>query len=170
MAELTPKERLQPSLLERLSDDEPARRSELRDQQVLSMHRLRETVLRDLSWLLNSAQLEATIDFSDYPEVARSTLNYGLPDLTGKSLSTIDPVALAAAIRKAICEFEPRLLKRSLRVQVVPGSSSSSAHNTMRFEIDAELWAQPLPIQLSLQTSIDLETGEAIVFEATRAR
>lgn len=169
MAELTPKEKLQPSLLERLSDDEPARRSESRDQQVLSMHRLRETVLRDLSWLLNSAHLEAVMDFTDYPEVARSTLNYGLPDLTGKSLSTIDPVALAAAIRKAIYEFEPRLLKRSLRVQVVPGSSSV-VHNTMRFEIDAELWAQPLPLQLALQTSIDLETGEAIVFEAARAR
>jgi type VI secretion system protein ImpF len=166
MPELTTKERLQPSLLDRLSDDEPARAQESRDQRVLSPQRLRETVLRDLGWLLNSAHLESTIELGDFPEAAQSVINYGLPDLTGKSVSTIDTAALAAAIRKAIWEFEPRLLKRSVRVQVV---ANSATHNTMRFTIDAQLWAQPMPLQLFLQTSIDLETGEAVVHEATRA-
>ena len=44
MAELTSKERLQPSLLDRLTDDEPDKTQESRDQRVLSANRLRECV------------------------------------------------------------------------------------------------------------------------------
>ena len=53
MAELTTQERLQPSLLDRLTDDEPGSRSEGRDKRVMSMRQLRAAVLRDLEWLLN---------------------------------------------------------------------------------------------------------------------
>ena len=48
MAELTPSERLQPCLLDRLTDDHPEEVKESRDQRVVSMRRYREAVLRDL--------------------------------------------------------------------------------------------------------------------------
>jgi type VI secretion system protein ImpF len=35
----------------------------------------------------------------------------------------------------------------------------------MRFHIEAELWSQPLPLRLYLQTDVDLEDGEARVTE-----
>lgn len=57
MAELTPPERLQPSLLDHLTDDEPAASQETRSPRVLSIQRLRESVLRDLGWLLNTTNL-----------------------------------------------------------------------------------------------------------------
>jgi len=41
MAELTPKERLQPSLLDRLTDEEPDRRQESRDKRILSPAKLK---------------------------------------------------------------------------------------------------------------------------------
>lgn len=167
MAELTPKERLQPSLLDRLTDDEPDRQQESRDRRVLSPNRLRESVRRDLAYLLNNAHLAATVDLTDYPEVARSTLNYGLPDLSGKTSSTVDVPALEKAIRRAIWEFEPRLLKESVRVRVLVDKQQMS-HNAMAFLIEAELWAQPLPLRLFLKTDLDLETGKVFVTEATR--
>jgi type VI secretion system protein ImpF len=85
MAELTPQERLQPSLLDRLTDDEPGTRDESRNKRILSIRQLRECVLRDLSWLLNTTQLEANEDLDAYPEVRRSTVNYGVPSLAGKN-------------------------------------------------------------------------------------
>ncbi len=57
MAELTPKERLQPALLDRLTDDEPEKPQESRDKRVLSTNRLRECVLRDLAWLFNASRM-----------------------------------------------------------------------------------------------------------------
>src|SRR5690606_8309395 len=74
MADLTLQERLQPSLLDRLIDDAPHHRQEPRDDRVLSLDRLREAVQRDLAWLLNTVNLEATEDLGEYPYIARSVL------------------------------------------------------------------------------------------------
>src|SRR5690349_20585366 len=86
MAELTTQERLQPSLLDRLTDDEPGKLEESREKRVISVSRLRECVTRDISWLLNCVSLEANVELEEYPEVSRSVLNFGIPDLTGAAL------------------------------------------------------------------------------------
>ena len=166
MAELTPKERLQPSLLDRLTDDEPYNREESREQRVLSWQRLREVVRRDLAWLFNTVNLEAAQDLSDYPQVANSVLNYGLPDLAGRTAASVDTDKLERVLRQAIRQFEPRILPASLRVRLVLDRAKMS-HNAMLFEIEGELWAQPMPFQLYLRTEVDLEVGEARVTEAT---
>ena len=81
MAELTKKERLQPSLLDRLTDDEPDARQESREKRVLSPQRLRECVRRDLTWLFNTTNLDAMVSLAEFPEVSHSVVNYGMPDL-----------------------------------------------------------------------------------------
>ncbi|MFP3607501.1 type VI secretion system baseplate subunit TssE, partial [Paraburkholderia sp. SIMBA_053] len=53
MAELTPQERLQPSLLDRLTDMAPDEPDESREQRVITAARLREYVTRDIAALLN---------------------------------------------------------------------------------------------------------------------
>jgi type VI secretion system protein ImpF len=164
MAELTPKERLQPSLLDRLTDDEPDKRQESREKRVLSPSRLRESVRRDLSWLFNTVNLAATENLDDYPEVERSTLNYGLPDLAGRTASSIDKLSIERLLRRAVWDFEPRLTRQAVRVKLVIDPERMS-HNAMCFQIEAELWAQPLPLRLFLRTDLDLETGEVAVSE-----
>jgi type VI secretion system protein ImpF len=166
MAELTPKERLQPSLLDRLTDNEPERQVESRDLRVLSPQRLRESVRRDLTWLFNSVNLGVVKDLSSLPEVERSTLNYGLPDISGKPASSVNSQALEKLIRKAIWEFEPRLVKQSVRVKLVQDKQSFGP-NALCVLIEAELWAQPLPLRLFLRTDLNLETGEVAVSDVT---
>lgn len=158
MAELAPKERLQPSLLDRLTDDEPERRRESRDMRVLSMRKLRQSVLRDLEWLLNTANLASTQDLDDYPLVARSVLNFGLPALAGAAASGVDTARFERVLRQAILDFEPRILPNTLKVRTVV-SSDQMNRNAVAFDIEGELWAQPLPLRLYLRTELDLETG-----------
>ena len=81
MAELTPQERLQPALLDRLTDEHPDEQQEAREQRVMSKRQLRQAVLRDLAWLFNATRLESGVDLSKVPEVRRSVLNFGLPAL-----------------------------------------------------------------------------------------
>jgi type VI secretion system protein ImpF len=162
MAELSQKERLQPSLLDRLTDDEPTQRQESRDKRVLSPARLRECVRRDLTWLLNTTHLETVEELEEHPDVQRSVLNYGMPDLAGRTASSVDVRALERLLVRVIADFEPRLLRNSIRVQVVP-DPEQVGHNAMCFRIEAELWAQPIPLRLFLRTEIDLETGSVNV-------
>lgn len=157
MPELTQKERLQPALLDRLTDDEPEKREESRDKRVLSLRRLRELVLRDMTWLLNTGSLDSAVNLDGYPEVAHSVLNYGMLDMSGVVISGVDLPAIERRIKQAILDFEPRILPDSLRVQVTTSEHMSS--NAMAFDIEGELWAQPLPIHLYIKTEIDLETG-----------
>ena len=164
MADLTQKDRLQPSLLDRLTDNDPERKQESRDARVLSPNRLRECVRRDLAWLMNTTHLKAVQDLDDHPLVEQSVLNFGLPDLAGRTSSTVDSVSLEQSIRKVILDFEPRLVARTLRVKLVIDDAKMN-HNSMSFDIEAELWAQPLPLRLFLRTAVDLETGSIDVID-----
>lgn len=158
MAELTQKERLQPSLLDRLTDNDPERKQESRDSRVLSPSRLRDCVRRDLAWLFNTTHLQAMQDLEDYQLAAHSVLNFGMPDMAGRTLSGVNGPMLEQEIRRAILDFEPRLVAKSLRVRLVTDDKRMN-HNAMTFDIEAELWAQPLPLRLFLRTAIDLESG-----------
>lgn len=156
MAELLSKERLQPSLLDRLSDNEPHKKVESRGKRVLSFQRLRRSVVRDIEWLLNAGCLETVVDLNDYPEVKRSVLNYGVEDLTGITASNIDLPTFVSMLRRRILDFEPRLLSRHLKVR----AKNKGEHNTVILEIEGELWSQPMPERLYLKTTLDLELGD----------
>jgi type VI secretion system protein ImpF len=167
MAELSLEERLQPSLLDRLTDLEPSTNVEPRSGRVLSIDRLKRSVLRDLGWLLNCGRLSITEDLSEYPEVAKSVLNYGASDHAGTSFSSVDINALEREIRQTIIDFEPRLIAETLRVKVNADPQKMNIR-AVSFLIEGQLWAQPLPVSLFLSTDIELETGSATVREATR--
>jgi type VI secretion system protein ImpF len=164
LPELTHKERLQPSLLDRLTDDEPDKQVESREQRVFSLARLREAVLRDVAWLLNTTNLEAGADLGAYPEVRHSVLNYGIPDLAGTFVSRTNIDALERNLRQAIIDFEPRILSRSLTVRLEPNASQMS-HNALTLLIEGELWAQPIPLRVYLKTQIDLDVGDVQVVD-----
>ncbi len=164
MAELTQKERLQPSLLDRLTDDSPTELNESRDARVLSLKKLRECVLRDLTWLLNTESFESVAKLDSLPAVKSSVLNYGIPTIAGLTASGIELGKLEKHVKNAIVAFEPRLLKDKLTVEALL-SEEEMSRNTLVFEINGELWAQPVPLRMHLRTELDLETGKVLVVE-----
>jgi type VI secretion system protein ImpF len=164
LAALTPKEKLQPSLLDRLTDVRPDVRTSSGAVRVLSMDELRDGVRRDLAALFNATSLEVVEDLTDYPHVQRSTLNFGMPDLSGKTASGLDVPELERSLQRAIHEFEPRLLEDTVKIS--SEAYDAKSHNTMVAIIEAELWSQPLPQKLMLRTELDLESGEVKLQEA----
>ena len=170
MRELAAQERLQPALLDRLTDDEPDKKVEGPDKRVLSKSQLRQAVLRDLVWLMNTTRLESSEDLSSAPSVQRSVLNFGLPALSGETASTLDPTDLERAVRDAILAYEPRILPQSLRVQAIVSDTQLDQHNVISVEIEGQLWAQPVPLELLLRTEVDLETGEVEITELSASQ
>jgi type VI secretion system protein ImpF len=165
-----PEERLQPALLDRLTDDEPDKKLESRESRVFSKRRLREAVLRDLAWLFNATQLEAVDDLSRTPLVRRSVLNFGLPALSGQAASSFDVTDLAKAIREAIITFEPRILPSTLQIKTLIESGQLDHHNVIGVEIRAHLWAQPVPLEFLVRTEFDLETGNVQITDLNSPR
>jgi type VI secretion system protein ImpF len=160
------RDRLQPALLDRLTDDHHPDLVDGDAHRVMSKQQLRQAVLRDLSWLLNAVQPLASVA-ERYPVVADSVVNYGLPPLAGQLASRIDVSVLERSIREAIVRFEPRILADSLEVKAVEFESVMATHNIIEFEIRGFLWAQPVPIELLLRTQLDLEAGQVEVKDAS---
>ena len=165
MAQLTSRERLQPSLLDRLV----APRSEAGGAPPsVTVESLRESVRRELGALFSAAALDGVgVGLERCPQVRRSSLNFGMAALSGRTASSINLPQLERQLARAIREFEPRLSAASLRVHSV-GETGSRSHNTLRFEIEADLWAQPLAHKLLLRTELDLESGQVRVEESRR--
>lgn len=164
MAELTTQERLQPSLLDRLTDNEPDKTQESRTERVLSLRQLRECVIRDLAWLLNTGNLEESEDLKDYPFVVNSVLNYGMRGLTGHTVTTLNVHEIERRLLKVILDYEPRILRNTVKVRMTVDEEEMN-HNAVQFEIVGDLWAQPIPLRLFMKTEIDLETGNVKVSE-----
>lgn len=161
-------DRLQPALLDRLRDDDPLNQKEPAESRVLSRARMREAVLRDLSWLFNTSMLGSSEPLDDYPEVRRSVLNFGLPVMSGETISSIDQVQIERQVRQAIVDHEPRILPETLRVEALMTDTPIEQHNQISFRITGQMWAQPVPLELLLHTDIDLETGRVDVRELPR--
>ncbi|SIT35768.1 Type VI secretion system lysozyme-related protein [Paraburkholderia piptadeniae] len=170
MAESSTRDRLQPSLLDRLTDYEPEVKQEARERRVLSMRALRQSVQRDLAWLLNANGLASVQDLSGYPYVSTSVLNFGFPDIAGKTASGIDAAKLEKHVRDAIWAFEPRIIRDTVRVTAVQAEETTGRHNTVSFLIEGDLWAQPYPERLYFRTELDLEAGEIRVIDQSGAR
>ena len=165
MAAVDLRNRLQPSLLDRLTDDQPDQRVEADDHRVMSKAQLRGAVLRDLGALFNAiqplgAQAEA------WPQVAESVLQFGLPPLSGRLASSLDVTVLEGLIRQAIVRFEPRILPETLQVRALEAGSVLDTHNVIEFEIRGELWSHPVPLEVLLRTQLDLEAGQVKVRDA----
>lgn len=173
MAELNARDRLQPSLLDRLLDDTPQQRSETVEARVLNRQQLRAAVLRDLSWLFNATRLEPEPTsvrreelalWAGLEEARRSVLNFGMPAFSGLTLSSMDLPAIERSVSEAIHHYEPRIDPQTLEVQARV-DDAGTAHNTLQIVIRGKLWAQPVPLELLLAADLDVETGHTRVRE-----
>lgn len=158
MSDKTIAERLQPSLLDRLTDDEPGEMTERRDDRVIDLRQLREIIQRDLVWLLNTSNNARVIDEDIYPNAARSVLNYGITEVAG-DFSTVERAErIRKSILSAVQTFEPRIHPGSLDVEI--RKDKDDRDTLVNFDIRADMWAQPLPMELYLRSQVDVTTGE----------
>jgi type VI secretion system protein ImpF len=160
VSRLWTEDRLQPTLLDRLTDQYPQRHRDAPAELIISRRQLRQIIIRDLSWLLNATNIESEVDFAFHADARRSTVNFGLPAFSGRLASSVKVEDLQAELRNAIVQFEPRIVPNTLQVAgMSTEDTASAAHNLIMFEIRGQIWATPYPIEMLLKSSIDLETG-----------
>lgn len=145
-----------PCLLDRLIDEAPGQSVGPSARRAVHLKEYRVAVLRDLRWLLNSPRQLDNAALYDYPEVAKSVLNFGVRDLAGLTSSTLDPLQIEAELRDAILHFEPRIIPDSLQVRLV---HDAAEEGKIAFEINGQLWALPHAERILFRTEMDLETG-----------
>ena len=132
----------------------------LKIRQVITESMVRQEVARDLDALLNTIALEATVDMTDAPDVRKSILNFGLPDVSPISIDEEAVDRIPDAIREAILHFEPRLAPDSLHVE--RDRTVDTAELKVRFLVRAELVCDPVHVPVEFIADI-VDAGKIVI-------
>lgn len=160
--------RLMPTLFDRLRDENPGRKTETPSEYAVNVSQMRDIIQRDLGYLLNTTNADDLIDRDRYVEAASSTINFGVRALAGSYLSQRKWVDIERIIRRAITDYEPRLIPETVTVLPLMQEGAGDAYNVLLFEIRAMINLKPYPLELMVQSSVDLETNRMSVTRQTR--
>ncbi len=153
-------QRVTRSVLDRLIDLEPGESREAAKSHASSLREMKQSVRRDLEWLLNTRCHMTALD-EELEEAPRSVAFYGLPDFTGVSVqSSAEKRKLIKSLESAIKNFEPRFL--NVKVSLEP---LSDLDRQLKFHIEARLDMDPVPEPIAFDTVLRLGSGEFAVRE-----
>lgn len=152
--------RLLPTLLDRLCDAAPQRQTEVPGEYAPTRAQMREIVQRDLAFLLNTTSIEDQIDRTRFPHAAASTINFGVPPLAGAFIASRSWVEIERIVRRAIADFEPRLIPDSLIVSPLNAPAAKARYNMLSFEVRGMIHMKPYPLEFMVQSALDLETSQ----------
>lgn len=165
MAKVDKKKKLRPSILDRLFDDEPYNQTEHDPGHHQLLKQLKNSIRRDLENLLNT-RLYISEPPDEYPETEVSLLNYGLPDLATVNIIDIEKRnEFTHRLEQTLREFEPRF--KSVKVSYL--DNTNTADRTLRFRIDAIIYADPLPEVVIFDSVLEPATRTVIVKEVSHA-
>ena len=155
MAKISEDQQLVPSVLDRLLDDEPENSRETPKSRNQVLRELKQSVRRDLEALLNT-RWRCVNWPPDLDDLDVSLVNYGIPDFTGASMSTLGSrEQLRRVIEQVIRRFEPRF--KTVKVKLL--DNADPADRTLRLRIDALLYAEPAPEPVVFDSQLEPTSG-----------
>ena len=122
---------------------------------------LRRLVDADLAALLNTTNLGSAQDLSAAPEVRKSVLNFGFPDLARRTIDEGGVFDIAHEIETALADFEPRLVRDSIKAR--RDTSVEPEQLRVRFLVNAELRIEPVNLPVEFIAELELDSGRVKV-------
>lgn len=162
MARVDPNQPLLPSVIDRLYDADPDSSRDPPRARGQHLAEMRRAVRRDLEALLNTRQ--RCISWPrDLDELDHSLLSYGIRDFASLSLG-------ASGAREEFCrdvetvirQNEPRFVSVSVRLL----ENTETVDRTMRFRIEALMYADPAPEPIVFDSFVDPAAREIRVADA----
>jgi type VI secretion system protein ImpF len=151
---------VQPSLLDRLTDDEPRVARDPTTTYAESLRAFKAGVQRDIEWLLNTRRTPVPSP-KEFTEVEESLYNYGIPDVTSMSGDSAPArIKLLRDIEHALATFEPRLA--NVRISVVE-ADADLRRRELHFVVEGTLRLDPTPEQVVFDTVLQFSSGQYAV-------
>ena len=121
-----------------------------------------ETLSRDLVLLLNSWEILPVKEIPYSDEMLASVLNYGVPNMAGKSTRPSILSNYEKEVRKAVLRFEPRLDPSTLNVEValLPPPAGSSEFG---LRIEGELLGLETRRRVQFRSRVSASTGRVVL-------
>jgi len=115
----------------------------------------RDSLKRDLEWLLNTRQ-PVIAAMESFPATAASVLNYGLPDIHSFDGSAgREKSQLTGALEKCIRAFEPRISHPRVFL-----TRTDTLSRSLRFHIEGQITYENMNEEIKFDTILELTRGE----------
>ncbi len=155
MAKARSDQPLVPSVLDRLLDEDPGTSRDAPRTRFQVLRELKQSVRRDIENLLNT-RCRAVPFPGNLTDLEVSVVNYGLPDFIGANMGAAEMrEQFCQVIEKVIRTYEPRFKS----VQVKQLGNADESDRTLRFRIDALLYADPAPEPVTFDSAVEPGTG-----------
>jgi type VI secretion system protein ImpF len=96
-------------------------------------------------------------------------VNFGVPPLAGSYMAGRKWEDIERIVRGAILAYEPRLLPETVMVLPLMKEGAQEPYNVLLFEIRAMVDLKPYPLELTVQSAVDLETSRMRITRASRS-
>ncbi len=128
---------------------------------AVSERELRDNLTIDLEALLNTTNLESTLDLGSMEYVRKSIVNYGIHDLVHRTTDDKNTFVIAQELREAIMRYEPRIMADSL--QISRDTVSSDDELKIRFIVKGDMDCDPAPAPVEFVANLEVASGKLAV-------
>lgn len=138
------------SLVDRLT-----RTDQWPESRAASISMYRESMKRDLEWLLNTRK-PVVPELEGYPATAASVFNYGFPDLHSFDGSAgREANAMTLALEKCLRTYEPRINQPRVFL-----TRTDLLSRSLRFHIEGQIIYENMDEEIKFDTVLEMISGE----------
>lgn len=136
-----------------------SRRAVATQRRSLSDAALKALLAEDVVSLLNCTNLESSDPelLDGLEHVRKSILNYGLPDLSNRTIDENRVGEIGRELEETLLRYEPRLIARTMSVV---RDKTVTDQLKVRFIVRSDMRADPMPTSIEFITEVELDTGE----------
>jgi type VI secretion system protein ImpF len=125
---------------------------------------IRQSVIDNMIDIVNTIDLQSSVELKDLEFASKSILNYGIYDLTHLTSDDSNLPMVEQNVTNAIINYEPRIRKESVHVR--RDVEFNDVVQKLRLSIYAEVSYHPLDIPIEFVAEIDLSSGKVGIGKA----
>ncbi len=122
---------------------------------------LRSQLSRDLDSLLNTVNLGSAMELDGLNHVERSVVNFGMPEISNRTIDENRNSAIVDEIRTALLNFEPRLLRKTVKVS--RDETVDIATLNVRYIVSAEMACDPIAVPVEFVADLEIASGKLLI-------
>jgi type VI secretion system protein ImpF len=122
---------------------------------------LRAQLAIDLTALMNTVNLHTTLDLAPFPDVRVSILNFGIPEISNRTIDEYRTADIVTEIETALLTYEPRLIPNT--IQVARDETIDESTLGIRFIVTGEMACDPVAVPVHFVADLEIDTGKVLL-------
>ncbi len=119
---------------------------------------LMKSISENIGHIVNTIDLQSSLDLSPYPFVRKSILNFGLYDFHGLGSEGNKAALVEQNVAAAVMFYEPRIVKDTVHME--RNELSDDISQRLEMILTGDVKSDPVDLEIELKAEMDLSSGK----------